>query len=169
MLLFFLSGEGAGSGGSIWITTKEFGGHGIGSTNGGLGHQYGAFYSGSGSGGRIAVHISSLNHFRGSLIAVGGTGNGVAAGGPGTVFIETKTGFTYHRKLIVDGNYANPAKPLVISERNPSTLRENIAELNNATYGFDDVEIWKEVKVFLTLMPYFVIRRDTWLFALMME
>ena len=150
------SGEGAGSGGSIWVTTDEFGGHGIGRANGGVGRQYLSYHSGSGSGGRIAVHISSLNHFKGSLIAVGGTGSGVTAGGPGTVFIETKVGLTYHRKLIVDGNNAKPAKPLVVSERNPSSLRERIDELNNATYGFDDVDIWNEVMdspVSFTIFP----------------
>ena len=80
------------------------------------------------------------------MTAVGGIGSGVTAGGPGTVFIEQKSGYVYHRKLIVDGNNAKPAKPLVIYDRNPSTLRENITELNNATYGFDDVEMRNEVK-----------------------
>lgn len=72
----------------------------------------------------------------------------MAAGGPGTVFIETKTGFGYHRKLIVDGNNASPAKPLVVAERNPTTVREKREELNNATYGFDNVEIWRQVSIF---------------------
>ena len=69
----------------------------------------------------------------------------MTAGGPGTVFIEQKSRYVYYRKLIIDGNNARPAKPLVIYERNPSTLRENITELNNATYGFDDVEMRNEV------------------------
>ena len=112
-----------------------------------MGSRTGASESGSGSGGRIAVHILILNHYRGSLVAVGGASSGVTAGGPGTVFIETKVGLRYHRKLIVDGNNANPAKPLVITERNPTTIRGNVTELNDATYAFDDVELWNKVSV----------------------
>lgn len=140
-----ISGEGAGSGGSLWITTNEIGGHGEARVNGGLGSRQGAVESGSGSGGRIAIHITSLDHFRGSLKAVGGAGSGAMAGGPGTVFIERQIGFGYYRKLIVDGNNASPAKPLIIAERNPTTIRQNMTELNDATYGFDDVEVWNQV------------------------
>ena len=100
--------------------------------------------SGSGAGGRIAIHILKLNHYRGRLKAVGGSGTGMSAGGPGSVFIETKTRFGYHRKLIIDGNSAKPAKPFQVSEQNPSTPW-NSTELNNATFAFDIIEILKQV------------------------
>ncbi len=101
--------------------------------------------SGSGSGGRIAVHISDVNHYRGALRAVGGLSSDKSSGGPGTVFVERKVGYDYHRRLIVDGNNASPAKPLVINERNPSTVFRNASELNNATFGFDDVVLTNKV------------------------
>ena len=91
----FSVGEGAGSGGSIWVTTNEFGGHGEVTANGGNGFVRNTIMSGSGSGGRIAFHVSELHHYRGALKAVGGIGSGTSAGGPGTVFTERKIGYGY--------------------------------------------------------------------------
>ncbi|WP_413575731.1 hypothetical protein ACLVWU_15340 [Bdellovibrio sp. HCB290] len=75
---------GGGSGGSIWITTKNLvsvadgivakGGSGFDGTNNG----------GGGGGGRIAIYYSGT--YSGTLNVSGGTGN--VAGNPGTTYIQ---------------------------------------------------------------------------------
>ena len=140
-LFFTMIGAGGGSGGSIWITTSTFGGHGTESVNGGTGSTRNGHTSGSGAGGRIAIHITTANNYRGNNLALGGTGVGNLSGGPGTVFVEEKRGFKYYKMLYVDGNNADPAKALIIEESNPRTVELNKTELNNATFGFDDLTL----------------------------
>lgn len=90
---------GGGSGGSVLIVADIFEGYGTVSANGGAGF-------GGGSGGRIAVHTKTANHFSGQLTAKGGEGKGpyLAHGGPGSVYIEeTQYGFPY-RKFFLDND-----------------------------------------------------------------
>ena len=70
---------GAGSGGSIWITTPSLLGNGVISANGATG---GANTWGAGGGGRVAIDAPS--GFTGTIRAFGGSG-GQGRGGAGTV------------------------------------------------------------------------------------
>ncbi|MFH1784517.1 MAG: Ig-like domain-containing protein [bacterium] len=75
---------GAGSGGSIYVTSNEFAGSGLITANGGNGDTTYHFGSGGG-GGRIAIY-NNTNTFDGIITADGGTGenNGAA----GTIYVE---------------------------------------------------------------------------------
>ena len=77
------SPNGAGSGGSVWLTVGTLAGNGLISANGGTAD---TFAGGGGGGGRIAVYFDT-NLFTGNMLAHGGMGAGV--GGPGTVYVET--------------------------------------------------------------------------------
>ncbi|MDX1932312.1 MAG: hypothetical protein SFU56_06885 [Capsulimonadales bacterium] len=76
---------GAGSGGSIFVTTQVLTGGGIMNANGGYGNNRG----GGGGGGRIAVHFGSNTAFFGTIQALGNRSNdwGTRAGA-GTVFVK---------------------------------------------------------------------------------
>lgn len=56
-------GSGGGSGGSIFIKTLKFSGHGSIQVNGGNAQGSG----GGGSGGRLAVHVSWLREYTGDI------------------------------------------------------------------------------------------------------
>lgn len=73
---------GAGSGGSIWIETRELGGAGTIRADGGTGSSSTA----DGGGGRVAVYYDSST-FTGQMMATGGT-SGACLGGAGTVYLK---------------------------------------------------------------------------------
>jgi hypothetical protein len=80
--------SGGGSGGSIWVTARNFAGGGLLAADGGGGELFGG---GGGAGGRIAVY-SPMNTFTG-LVSVAG-GAGATTGQTGTVFTSaTLAGF----------------------------------------------------------------------------
>lgn len=114
------------------------------SSMGGKGHGIG----GGGSGGRIAVHTSSANEYKGFFLAVGQKGTSTGdMGGPGTVFIEDKTSeFEYQSRLYLDGQNLSPAKPVVIWEKNPRVLASNETLDNNADVSFDHLMLNKKVR-----------------------
>ncbi|XP_078490835.1 uncharacterized protein LOC144746997 isoform X1 [Ciona intestinalis] len=90
--------SGAGTGGSIHITSPAIIGVGVITSVGGRGYSWqvsnNAYGSGGGSGGRIALHLSfgaSRNlgfKYRGTFSALGGIGHANAFASPGAVFIE---------------------------------------------------------------------------------
>lgn len=114
------------------------------SSMGGKGHGIG----GGGSGGRIAVHTSSANEYKGFFLAFGQKGTSTGdMGGPGTVFIEDKTSeFEYQSRLYLDGKNLSPAKPVVIWEKNPRVLASNETLDNNADVSFDHLMLNKKVQ-----------------------
>ncbi|XP_078491223.1 uncharacterized protein LOC144747212 isoform X2 [Ciona intestinalis] len=137
------SDAGGGSGGAIWLITGTSKGHGKMDVTGGKG-------SGGGAGGRIALHASVDNVFRGALVAIAGTGS-QDTGGTGTVYIEAVRGSgnsTYHYStLILDNQNVSPPKPFILSELNPrNIIARDEALLNGADFAFDEVSLWREVK-----------------------
>lgn len=138
-------GTGAGSGGSVWIKSGYLRGHGSISARGGVGSTYGALKGGSGSGGRIAVHVSIKDEYRGGFYALGGYGPGSQHGGSGTVYIEEINGRKLHRRLYINNLNANPPKVFVMDQRNPKTVDSNSLEENSAYYGFDELMLQGEV------------------------
>ncbi|KAK3755992.1 hypothetical protein QZH41_003345 [Actinostola sp. cb2023] len=133
------TGTGAGSGGSVWIKTGYLRGHGSISTRGGVGSTSGAVQGGSGSGGRIAVHISITDEYRGGFHALGGVSPGAKHGGSGTVYIEEIDGRKLRKRLYINNQNANPPKVFVMDQRNPKTIASNGVEENSADYGFDEL------------------------------
>ena len=75
------SGNGGGSGGSVFILADSFDGSGVIQVNGGAGGVHGG---GGGSGGRVALHYNS-SFFSGSVSAYGGNST-VEAGAAGTIY-----------------------------------------------------------------------------------
>jgi hypothetical protein len=142
--IYFL-GTGGGSGGSVWITTGYLRGHGAVSSLGGTGSVYGALRGGSGSGGRIAVHISIKDEYKGGFHALGGVGTGSQHGGSGTVYVEEAIDQKLSRRLYIDNMNANPSKVFVLDHRNPKTIARGEKEENFADYGFDELMLQRQV------------------------
>ena len=152
----FILGSGGGSGGSVWITTNLFKGHGEISSVGGLGNNYGSALGGSGAGGRIAVHMGQEDEFRGSYSPHGGAGTGSRQGGPGTVYIEERRGLFIHSRLYVDNMNANPVKEFIMKEKNPREDFHKRVEGVLTDYHFDEFMLlnnvsWNVGKVFVEI------------------
>ena len=113
---------GAGSGGSVYITTSVLSGTGIIRANGG-GSSSG---SGAGGGGRVAIYYDA-NNFTGNIQAFGGEdADNVVNGGPGTVFMsQGETG-----NLVIDNNGRNGA--IILS--NDSYIFSDIAIKGGANF-----------------------------------
>ena len=140
------SNSGGGSGGSILIETMHFSGHGLISVEGGSGYDYGY----GGSGGRIAVKVSSRREYSGDFVAFGGFGGDkrshFGAGAAGTVyFTDSNRGAAYRvmvnttkglvakddfRKLLINNDNRNKNLPTVILSEDA----ENVFE-------FEEIEI----------------------------
>ncbi|KAK3101710.1 hypothetical protein FSP39_005732 [Pinctada imbricata] len=96
--------SGGGSGGGIHIDTHSLLGQGSITANGGT--AYGGttthydYANGGGSGGRISVYLPEYLRFKGQLVATGGQGHN--HGGPGTVYVKTEFGQTFHDQVWVD-------------------------------------------------------------------
>ena len=82
--------NGGASGGSVWVTSKDAVGSGLISVNGGSGDSL----SGGGSGGRIAIHYSTLSKFEGILSAHGGDSSHETGAAGTVVFFNSITGET---------------------------------------------------------------------------
>ncbi len=126
------------------ILPGHFQGHGVISALGGRGD----YTSGGGAGGRIAVHITEADEYRGALTALGaaGTNNG-DRGGTGTAYAEQFENGTWYNRLYLDNQNVDPPKPLILSERNPRTVREDRTEHNFADYAFDELMLKNRVSV----------------------
>lgn len=113
----------------------SFRGHGKLSVIGGKGHTT----AGGGAGGRIGIHARDNNEYGGKLLAYGETGTTTGdRGGPGTVFVEDKTGiFTYQSRLYLDGKNLDPPKPVIVNERNPRNVTNGDEIDNDADLNFD--------------------------------
>jgi uncharacterized repeat protein (TIGR01451 family) len=99
--LFGQGGAGAGSGGSIYLTSAIFSGNGIITANGGTGERSG------GGGGRIAIYYTS-NDYSGTIQAYGGS-KGVDSeenGGSGTIFLKSTD--QPFGEIILDNNQLTP-------------------------------------------------------------
>jgi hypothetical protein len=104
--------SGGGAGGSIWLTARNFNGHGFMTANGGMGE---LFDGGGGGGGRIAINCTA-NSFGGPVVALGGYG--YHYGGDGTVIItnipppaiiaQTPVGVVSYAVSNVDLTFASP-------------------------------------------------------------
>lgn len=139
------TGSGAGSGGSVWITTGYLRGHGSISARGGVGNTASPATGGSGSGGRIAVHVTIKDEYRGGFYALGGVSPGAQHGGSGTVYIEEVQEDRLFRRLYIDNQNANPPKVFLLDEMNPKTLKANDTEENGAEFGFDELMLQGDV------------------------
>lgn len=102
---------------------------------------------GSGSGGRIAVHVSIKDEYRGGTHALGGVGPGDQHGGTGTVYIEEINGRNLHRRLYINNLNANPTKVFVMDQRNPKSVASKRQDENNADYGFNELMLQGQVMV----------------------
>ena len=117
-------------------------GHGTASALGGQGHKT----SGGGAGGRIAVHISYLDEYRGALEAIGAGGTSSGDwGGTGTVYVEEIINGTARTRLYLNNQNAVPSKPFILTETNPRVLYEGSDLHSGAPFAFDEVTIQKGV------------------------
>lgn len=136
-----LSNCGGGSGGSIFIKTLQFSGHGNITSHGGNGQGKG----GGGAGGRIAVHVSWLREYAGLYMAYGGYG--FKAGASGTVYYtDTNQGLS-HRPVLKDKGTDNQTvygfgyTKLIIDNRNRNPdIATIIINENTTYYEVDDLE-----------------------------
>ena len=119
---------------------------------GGIGDAYGSALGGSGSGGRIAVHVLTKDEYRGGLEALGGQALGPRHGGSGTVYVEEIRGKALYTRLYINNQKADPPKAFVLHERNPKTVQRNATEKNSADFGFDELMLQGQV-----LMYFFVL------------
>ena len=140
-------GSGGGSGGSVWISTNYFKGHGEITARGGLGNSYGSAVGGSGAGGRIAVHMNQEDEFRGSCSPFGGTGDGPRQGGPGTVYIEEMRQSHIHSRLYIDNKNAIPEKEFVLQEKNPREAYHKRIDGVRTEYHLDELMVINKVRM----------------------
>ena len=95
-----------------------------------------------GAGGRIALHSSIRDEFRGTWSAVGGRSSGTRdMGGPGTVFFQDMLvrDLEWQTRLYVDGGNLELPKPVVLVEKNPRFIERNMVHRNLADVGFEEL------------------------------
>lgn len=143
------SASGGGSGGSVWINTGYLRGHGSVLATGAASNIHRSARGGSGSGGRIAVHIQIKDEYRGGFYALGGVGSGNQHGGSGTVYIEEARGDKFYRRLYINNQNAKPVKEFKLDQRNPRSVRSNGTEENGADYAFDELMLEGQVRKFV--------------------
>ncbi|NIR64256.1 MAG: hypothetical protein GWO10_10900 [candidate division Zixibacteria bacterium] len=128
--------SGGGSGGSIFITTSTFSGNGRIKASGGNSSNGGG---GGGGGGRIAVYYD-VHDFTGTMLACGGSGS--QYGGAGTIY--TKSSGQNWGELFVDNcDNLGATTPLLAG-----------------TYTFDDIEVFNEGRLEVSLDAYLVLVSD---------
>ena len=143
--LLMSAGSGGGSGGSVWISTNFFRGHGEITSRGGLGNNYAFGLGGSGAGGRIAVHMNKEDEFRGTYSPFGGAGDGSRQGGSGTVYVEEIRQHHIHSRLYIDNRNAMPVKEFVLKERNPRKEYHKRVDVVEPDYHIDELMLLNEV------------------------
>lgn len=120
---------GAGSGGSLLVTTPTISGTGLISANGG--HSVGT--AGGGGGGRISIRAGLSFLFTGQLQAYGG--QGYDCGGSGTIYFENKVS---NSSLIIDNG-------------NIRTMCEGRAEISGPNYWeFTYLKLYRNGNLMLT-------------------
>lgn len=136
------SNSGGGSGGSVWMSTGRFSGHGTIIVDGGGGD---GLSSGGGSGGRIALfNRYTQNKYIGVYSSLGGQAGDSSksqtlySGGPGTVYIEDTRDGELYSKLLIDNNN----RPW----HHYMTLNEGVN-----SYVFDEVSLMR--KASLHMLP----------------
>ena len=142
------SNSGGGSGGSVFVESYNFSGHGVLDASGGDGIGSGN----AGSGGRIALHISAKNIYGGQYLAHGGVGGAstnhtLSDGGPGTIYkYESARGPTYrdlkynprlNATLIEPEHTKLTVENAGLDTINPAMVMEN----NSIYYEFDEVQV----------------------------
>ena len=148
--------SGGGSGGSIYITTVLFSGHGRMSVGGGAGHGQGY----GGAGGRIAVHVAWLREYTGDYMALGGCGGGSCQtfnaknGAGGTVYYtDTNAGLQFRKASTNEFNetmWQDGYTKLLLDNQNRNDLLPTIIENENYNYfEFEEVEIKNHVVLWL--------------------
>ena len=136
----------------MWITTNFFKGHGEITARGGQGNNLGSALGGSGAGGRIAVHMTKEDEFRGAYSVFGAAGVGSRQGGPGTVYVEETRGIYIHSRLYIDNNKALPVKEFVLDERNPREDYHKRVDGVLTDYHFDEMMLLNQVSRSYTKM-----------------
>ena len=137
--------SGGGSGGSIYIVTQNFSGHGLIQASGGDGHGYGY----GGAGGRIAVHVQWFQEYTGDMRTYGGTAghNTLSSdltrnGAGGTVFTSDSNGTLAqtggYEKLIIDNDNRNHILGTVL-----------MAESDHHVFEVDELESYNHVVLWL--------------------
>ena len=151
------SSGGGGSGGSVWISTLMFSGHGTISVNGGAGSGDGF----GGAGGRIAVHVSWLREFAGDYLSLGGLGgpnNGETYGGNaacGTIYYtDTNQGLHYKHTSLDEKNntvWEDAFRKLLLDNQNLNHILPTMIENDNGTdyFEFDELETQNHVTMWL--------------------
>lgn len=124
------SSSGGGSGGSIFIKSNDLEGHGDISVGGGTGGC-------GGSGGRVALHLSTQINFNGEYHSLGGSGGGgyMADGGPGGVYIKDTRNSRDYEQLHLDNNKRTWDHYFTLDE--PDKVK----------YYFDDIYMYKNITV----------------------
>lgn len=145
------SNSGGGSGGSVYIVTQNFSGHGLIDSTGGDGYAYGY----GGSGGRIAVHVNWFREYTGDLVTYGGyAGSNVPSsdetrnGAGGTVYTTDSNSVGLDKKatIVVNGTtvYLDGYTKLVIDndDRNHVLGTTVMSDTSSTPYvfEFDEVE-----------------------------
>jgi hypothetical protein len=91
-------GRGGSSGGSVYIKAGNITGSGIISANGGMGAKQGYEIGGGGGGGRVACYVDSNVDLLKQIFAYGGSGGANTSGGPGTVYMQSSSGYKVRNK-----------------------------------------------------------------------
>ncbi|KAI8478546.1 hypothetical protein Bbelb_437250, partial [Branchiostoma belcheri] len=115
---------GGGSGGSIWITTAIFQGHGLITSDGGAGN---VGYSSGGGGGRIAINAGNIDKFTGKISTFGGAGK--TNGAAGTIFFRSVSFGLQHDTVVVDNNNQPSGESTFITSQSGTTLTINILQV----------------------------------------
>ena len=139
--------SGGGSGGTVLIEAFNMSGHGEINVNGGNGKSRG----GSGSGGRIGIHVDFKNKYGGTYRAIGGQEKSITSktliGGAGTVYkYESSRGPQYREiKYKSDGNFTNfkpeHSKLKIDNEGRESNSPAVVMENETLFYEFDEMQV----------------------------
>ncbi|MDP3728364.1 MAG: hypothetical protein Q8R18_02810 [bacterium] len=133
------SGEGGGSGGSIYINTSSFTGVGSLSTDGG---SLSIANDGGGSGGRIAIYYGNKS-FTGTISASGGTSADISPlanqfGGAGTIYMKAYNQ-SYGDLLIDNGRIGNGTQTILNSTFFSLTNLDNFTISNYSRVILQDI------------------------------
>ncbi|EGD80128.1 hypothetical protein PTSG_13036 [Salpingoeca rosetta] len=149
--------SGGGSGGSIWIETTTFAGHGVINATGGSGMDRG----GGGAGGRIGVHVRWLREFAGIYEAFGGFGGAPSnasgnfpgeAGAGGTVYYtDSNDGLDQREPIVRDDQivgFKDAHVALILDNDNRNHhLATAVTDEENGYFEFDELHLFHHVTV----------------------
>ena len=145
------SNSGGGSGGSVYIVTQNFSGHGLIDATGGDGYSYGY----GAAGGRIGVHVNWFKEYTGDLLSYGGysganvdTAEETRNGAAGTVYTTDSNSIGLDKKatIVVNGTtvYLDGYVKLVIDNDGRNHVLGTMVMSDTGTtpyvFEFDEVE-----------------------------